>query len=50
MLMNNWRELEMKSERQFGAQIKQASEKIEALEKEIVDTREESVQLDIATK
>ena len=47
MLMNDWRELVLKAEGKFGAQIQQANERIEALEKEIVDTRHEGVQLDI---
>ena len=37
----------LKAEGKFGAQIQQANERIEALEKEIVDTRHEGVQLDI---
>jgi len=50
VMMNQWRELKTESDKKFGAEIKQATDRIEALDKEIVDMREESLQLNAETR
>jgi len=46
LLMTNWKELELAEEKQFGDQIRQAAERIEALEKEIENTSQERNQIE----
>jgi len=46
LLTSTGKQLDHDSEKQFGDQIKQATLRMEALEKEIEDVRQESIELE----
>jgi len=50
LLINSGKKLEQEAEKRFGVQIKQAAERIEAIEKEVEEIRQEAVELENETR